>query len=46
MEQPSPSPLDDLSLDALRSLVKELAGKLAAQYAAIEYRRFPGPSPC
>ena len=36
MEQPSPSPIDDLSLDALRSLVKELVGKLAAQDAQIK----------
>ena len=36
MEQPSPSPIDDLSLDALRSLVKELVAKLAEQDAEIK----------
>ena len=36
MEQPSPSPIDDLSLDALRSLVKELVTKLAEQDAEIK----------
>ena len=36
MEQPRPSLIDDLSLDALRSLVKELVTKLAEQDAEIK----------
>jgi hypothetical protein len=36
MEQPNPLPIDDLSLDALRNLVKELAAKLADQDAQIK----------
>ena len=36
MEQPSPLPIDDLSLGALRSLVKELVAKLAEQDAEIK----------
>jgi hypothetical protein len=36
MEQPSPSPIEDLSLDALRSLVKELVTKLADQDVEIK----------
>jgi hypothetical protein len=36
MEQPNPLPIDDLSLDALRNLVKELVAKLADQDAQIK----------
>lgn len=36
MEQPSPLPIDDLSLDALGSLVKELVAKLAEQDAEVK----------
>lgn len=36
MEQPTPLPIDDLSLDALRGLVKELLTKLSDQDAEIK----------